>query len=49
MTRFPEVGRLIAEAWPAPSTQDMGGRLLWGAGFAQVSGYHYRVKNVTAG
>ncbi|MGH3241076.1 MAG: GNAT family N-acetyltransferase [Spirillospora sp.] len=32
MTRFPEVGRLVAEAWPAPSTQDMGGWLLRNAG-----------------
>ncbi|TMR03028.1 GNAT family N-acetyltransferase [Actinomadura soli] len=32
MTRFPEVGRLVAEAWPAPSTQDMGGWLLRHAG-----------------
>ncbi|TDD84770.1 GNAT family N-acetyltransferase [Actinomadura darangshiensis] len=28
MTRFPELGRLVAEAWPAPSSQDMGGWLL---------------------
>ncbi|WP_433473395.1 GNAT family N-acetyltransferase [Spirillospora sp. CA-142024] len=28
MTRFPEFGRLVAEAWPAPSGQDMGGWLL---------------------
>ncbi|MFC4052309.1 GNAT family N-acetyltransferase [Actinomadura syzygii] len=28
MERFPEVGRLVAEAWPAPSTKDMGGWLL---------------------
>lgn len=28
MARVPEFGRLVAEAWPAPSSQDIGGWLL---------------------
>lgn len=32
MARFPDLGRLVAGAWPAPSSQDMGGWLLRHAG-----------------
>jgi hypothetical protein len=55
MARVPEFGQLVAEAWPAPSSQDIGGWLLRHAegappgSFVPAGKYHYRVKNVTAG